>query len=202
MPVHKDRISPANNGVFNGEKMTRTAILSRDRAPVDSQATLDGFEKFFGFVPNLLAVMAQSPHPLAGFKGLQIPLEKTLDAGMRERIALAVCEVNGCEYSIRAHSYIGARFSKLDAAELQTSRYGKSSDPKTGAAVQFAKKVTETRGKVRDADLQVVCDTGWTDAQIIEIIARGVQFLYTNFVNNVFRTEIDFPAPETIADEA
>ncbi|MEM5384019.1 carboxymuconolactone decarboxylase family protein [Paraburkholderia phymatum] len=182
--------------------MTRFAIPSREQISVDSQATLEGFEQLLGFVPNVFAVMAQSPHALAGFKGLQIPLEKTLDTGMRERIALAVSEVNGCEYSIRAHSYIGARFGKLEAAELQMSRYGKSKDPKSEAAVQFAKKVTETRGKISDADLQAVRDAGWTDAQIIEIIARSVQFLYTNLVNNVFQTEIDFPATETAADEA
>jgi uncharacterized peroxidase-related enzyme len=182
--------------------MIHSAIPSRDQTPVDSLTSLDGFEKLFGFVPNLFVVMAQSPHALAAFKGLQIPLEKTLNAGMRDRIALAVSEVDGCEYSVRAHSYIGLRFSKLDAAELEMSRYGKSSDPRTEAAVWFAKKVTETRGKVMDTDLKVVRDAGWTDAQIIEIIARAVQFLYANFLNNVFQTEIDFPAPETIADKA
>jgi uncharacterized peroxidase-related enzyme len=175
--------------------MTRTAILLRDQAPVDSQATLEGLEKFFGFVPNLVAVMAQSPHALAGFRSLQIPPRKTLEAGMRERIAIAVSEVNGCEYSIHAHSYIGARFGKLDATELQMTRQGKSSDPKSEAAVQFAQKVTERRGKVSNTDLQAVRDAGWTDAQIIEIFARCVLLLYGNLVNNFFQIEIDFPSP-------
>jgi uncharacterized peroxidase-related enzyme len=182
--------------------MTRTAILSRERPSLDSQATLEGFEKLFGFVPNLFSVMAKSPHALAGFKGLQIRLEKTLDAGMRVRIALAVSQVNGCEYSIHAHSYIGARFGGLDAAELHMSRHGKSGDPKTEAAIQFAKMVTETRGQISDAELQAVRDAGWTDVQIIEIIARCTQFMYTNFVNNAFQIEIDFPALETVTDEA
>jgi alkylhydroperoxidase family enzyme len=84
--------------------MTHSTIASRRQVPVDSQATLDSFEKVFGFVPNVFAVMAQSPHALAAFKGLQIPLEKTLDAAMRDRIAIAVSEVNGCEYTIRSHS--------------------------------------------------------------------------------------------------
>jgi uncharacterized peroxidase-related enzyme len=182
--------------------MTHSTIASRRQVPVDSQATLDSFEKVFGFVPNVFAVMAQSPHALAAFKGLQIPLEKTLDAAMRDRIAIAVSEVNGCEYTVRSHSYMGSQFSKLDSAELEMSRCGKSSDPKIQEAVHFAKKVTETRGKVTGSDLQIVRDAGWTDAQIIEIIARAGQILCTNFINNVFQTEIDFPAPETIADDA
>jgi uncharacterized peroxidase-related enzyme len=176
--------------------MTRTTIPTRDQAHVDSQSTLEGFEKFFGFVPNLFAVIGKSPNALAAFKGLQIPLQKTLDAGMRERIALAVSEVNDCEYCIRAHGFIGARFGKLDLDEMELNRQGKSSDPKAEAAVSFAKKVTETRGKVSDDDLAAVRSAGWTDTQIIEIIALSVQFLYTNFVNNVFQTEIDFPVVE------
>ncbi|MBB5460105.1 carboxymuconolactone decarboxylase family protein [Paraburkholderia sp. Cpub6] len=175
---------------------------SDTQIPADSQATLDSFEKLFGFVPNIFAVMAQSPHALAAFKGLQIPLERTLDAAMRDRIALAVSEVNGCDYTVRAHTYIGAQFSKLDVTELEMNRNGKSSDPKIEVAVQFAKKVTETRGKVKGSDLQQVRDAGWTDAEVIEIIARVSQLLYTNFVSNVFETEIDFPALEAIADEA
>ncbi|MBN3759240.1 carboxymuconolactone decarboxylase family protein [Burkholderia sp. Ac-20365] len=181
--------------------MSRTTIPSRDQLPVDSQATLESLDKLFGFVPNAFAVIAQSPYALKAFKGLQIPLEKTLDPNIRECIALAVSEVSGCEYSIRVHSYIGARFSNLGAAELQLSRDGKSSDPKTGSAAQFAKKVAEMRGKVTDADLKSVRDAGWTDAQIIEIIARIAQFLFTNFVSNVFQTEIDFPSLEAVEGE-
>ena len=176
--------------------MTRTTIPTRDQAPVDSQPTLEGFEKFFGFVPNLFAVMGKSPSALAAFKGLQIPLQKTLDAGMRERIALAVSEVNGCEYCIRAHGFIGTRVGKLDLDEMELNRQGKSNDPKAEAAVSFAKKVIESRGKVSDEDLVAVRAAGWSDAQIIEVIALSVQFLYTNFVNNVFQTEIDFPVLE------
>ncbi|GAA3061440.1 hypothetical protein GCM10010464_27220 [Pseudonocardia yunnanensis] len=57
--------------------------------------------------------------------------------------------------------------------------------------------MTETRGKVTDADLAAVCDAGYAEPQIAEIIALSVQFLLTNFINNVAETEIDFPEPET-----
>ena len=180
--------------------MTRTTIPTRDQAPVDSQPTLEGFEKFFGFVPNLFAVIGKSPNALAAFKGLQIPLQKTLDAGMRERIALAVSEVNGCEYCIRAHGFIGTRFGKLDLEEMELNRHGKSGDPKAEAAVSFAKKVTETRGKVTDEDLDAVRAAGYTDQQILEMVALSVQFLFTNFMNNVAKTHIDIP--EAVAAHA
>jgi alkylhydroperoxidase family enzyme len=50
-----------------------------------------------------------------------------------------------------------------------------------------------TRGKVSDADLAMVRAAGFSDANIVEIIALSAQYMLTNFVNNVFDTEIDFP---------
>jgi AhpD family alkylhydroperoxidase len=149
MPVEQDTIPPIKTTRLTGEYMADSASPTRTRIPADSQATLDSFEKLFGFVPNIFAVMAQSPHALAAFKSLQIRLERTLDAAMRDRIALAVSEMNSCDYMVRAHTYIGAQFSKLDVTELEMNRYGRSSDPKIDVALQFAKKVAETRGKVK-----------------------------------------------------
>ena len=71
---------------------------------------------------------------------------------------------------------------------------GHASDPKREAAVQFARKVIETRGKVSDADLKAVRDAGYTDANVIEIVALVAMYSLTNFFNNVFDPEKDFPA--------
>jgi alkylhydroperoxidase family enzyme len=70
---------------------------------------------------------------------------------------------------------------------------GRSSDPKRQAAVAFAKALIETRGKVSDAQFAAVRDAGWTDANIVEMIALTAQFLLTNFMNNAVQTPIDFP---------
>ena len=69
--------------------------------------------------------------------------------------------------------------------------------PKTAAAVAFAKTLIETRGKVTESDLHAVREAGFSDANIVEIIALAAQFMLTNFVNNVFNTEVDFPVVET-----
>jgi alkylhydroperoxidase family enzyme len=53
--------------------------------------------------------------------------------------------------------------------------------------------VIETRGRVSDDDLRAVQDAGYTEKQVVEIIALSAQFLLTNFMNNVADTEIDLP---------
>ena len=86
------------------------------------------------------------------------------------------------------------RMAKMSADEIALARQGKAIDPKRRAAVQFARKVIETRGKVSDGDLQGVRDAGYTEAQVIEIVALVAMFSLTNFFNNVFDHDKDFPA--------
>jgi alkylhydroperoxidase family enzyme len=82
---------------------------------------------------------------------------------------------------------------QIPADEIELNREGRSSDPKRQAAVAFAKALIETRGKVSDAQFAAVRDAGWTDANIVEMIALTAQFLLTNFMNNAVQTPIDFP---------
>jgi uncharacterized peroxidase-related enzyme len=174
--------------------MSRIAIPARDAAPAASQPILDAVNAQLGMVPNLYRLAAVSPTALAGLTSLGGALAKALDVKTRERIALAVAEVNGCEYCLAAHSYIGVNLAKLSPEEVALNRKGGSSDAKADAAVRFAKSVAETRGKVSDADLAAVRDAGFTDAQVVEIVALVAENLFTNVLNNVAKTDVDFPA--------
>jgi uncharacterized peroxidase-related enzyme len=89
----------------------------------------------------------------------------------RDSIGLAVSEVNGCNYCLTVHSFTAEHMAKLPADEIILARKGHASDPKRDAALQFARKIIETRGKVSDADLKAVRDAGYTDANVMEIVA-------------------------------
>lgn len=173
--------------------MSRLSIPTRDAAPAAAQPLLDAVEKQLGIVPNLFKLVALSPAALTGMLGLSGGLSKALDVKTRERIALAVAQINGCDYCLSAHTYLGLNLAKLDAAEVAANRRGTSNDPRADAAVRFAAKVTKSRGQVEDGDLAAVRLAGFTDAQIIEIVAVVAENVLTNLINNVAQTEIDFP---------
>lgn len=173
--------------------MSRIAIPTREDAPAKSQPLLDAVEKQLGMVPNLFRLVATSPAALEGYLGLNGALGGTLDAKTRERIALAVAQANGCDYCLSAHSYLGLNLAKIDDTEIALNRSGHSGDAKADGAVVFARKVLDTRGRVSDADLAAVRLAGFTDAQVIEIVAAVAVNVLTNYINNVAETDIDFP---------
>ena len=109
----------------------------------------------------------------------------TLPAATRERIALAVAEINGCSYCLSAHTYLGKNLAKLDDAEIAANRNGASNDPKADAAVRFAAKLVRERGHVSDDDLRAVKAAGYDDAQVIEIVQHVALNTWTNYINEV-----------------
>jgi uncharacterized peroxidase-related enzyme len=173
--------------------MSRIAIPTTEAAPAASQSILAAVKAQLGVVPNLFRLIALSPAALAGFAGLSGALAKTLDLKTRERIALAVAQVNGCDYCLSAHTYLGLNLAKLSADEIARNRRGASGDAKADAAVRFAAKVTRERGHVGEADLADVRRAGFTDAQVVEIVALVAENCFTNFLNEMARTDIDFP---------
>ena len=174
--------------------MARTTTLKLDQVPAESKPTLDAFTKNIGFTPTMMAIFAQSPIAFNSWATLMGSLSKALDVKTRDSIGLAVSEVNGCNYCLTVHSFTAEHMARLPADEIILARKGHATDPKRDAAVQFARKVIETRGKVSDADLKAVRDAGYTDANVMEIIALVAQYSLTNFFNNVFDPEKDFPA--------
>jgi len=119
--------------------------------------------------------------------------EGLLDPKTRERIALAIAEINGCSYCLSAHTYLGKNVAKLDDTEIAANRNGNSSDPKAAAAVKFAARVALERGHVSDADLAAVKAAGYSNAEIVEIVLHVALNTLTNYINEVAQTEIDFP---------
>lgn len=171
-----------------------------DAAPSASQPLLEAVKKQIGSVPNLFRLVSTSPAALEGYLGLNGALAKgKLPAATRERIALAVAQINGCGYCLSAHTYLGKNVAKLDDVELAANRKGRSNDAKANAAVGFAAKIAQSRGAVAASDVEAVRAAGYSDEQIVEIIAHVALNTLTNYVNEVLATEIDFPAVDARA---
>ena len=173
--------------------MSRLIIPARDDVPEASKPVLDAVQKQLGAVPNMFRLIASSPATLQGFTANNAALGKVLDLKTRERIALAIAQVNGCDYCLSAHSYLGLNLAKISPEEVSLNRGGASGDTKANAAVRFAVKIARERGQVGDADIRAVREAGFSEGQIVEIIAVVAENFFTNLLNVVADTDIDFP---------
>ena len=93
---------------------------SIDAAPEASKASLQAVNNMLGAVPNMFRLISNSPQTLEGYLSLNGALGNgSVDAPTRERIALAVAEINGCGYCLAAHNYLGTNLAKLSAEEVE-----------------------------------------------------------------------------------
>ncbi|MBW8705367.1 Alkyl hydroperoxide reductase AhpD [Streptomyces sp. MBT84] len=178
--------------------MSRLTTPSPDDTPEAAEAILDNISAQLGFVPNMFATLASNPTVLDVVMTLQGTLSRVLDAKTRHTIALAVSQANGCDYCLAMHTYVSSELGGMSSDDIDLARAGSSIDPQRAAVARFAQQVVTSRGQVSDADLAAVRGAGYTDPQILAIVTVTVQFLLTNFINNVNRTDIDIPAASPV----
>ena len=174
--------------------MPRIDPIDPQEAEGKTRDLLDGVRRKLGMTPNLTRTMARSPATLAGYLGLSGALDVgALSRREREQIALVVAEANGCDYCLAAHSAAGKLFG-LSELELRDARRGAATTKRANAIVNFAGEVLAHRGRVSDDSLCRVRQAGLTEGEITEIVANVALHVFTNYLNLVARTEVDFPA--------
>ncbi|WP_345360656.1 carboxymuconolactone decarboxylase family protein [Actinoallomurus liliacearum] len=149
--------------------------------PASAQRILDNVGAQLGFVPNMLKTIASNSAVLEVVTTLQGTLSRVLDAKTRHSIALAVSQANGCSYCLAIHTYVARPPRELGRSQARRGRSLRA----TGGRQPRAGQRRGTRG-LRGA--------GYTDPQILAIVALAVRFLLTNFINNVNQTDLDIPA--------
>jgi uncharacterized peroxidase-related enzyme len=174
--------------------MSRISIPSVETSIEASKPLLAAVKQQLGVVPNLMKLVGHSPAALEGYLSLNGALAKgKLSVQLRERIALTIAEFNGCDYCLSAHSYLAANVAKISGSEIDAARDGSSEDARTAAALHFARRVAEARGRVSDADLAAMRTADFDEASLVEIVLNVALNVLTNYVNNVAATDIDFP---------
>lgn len=173
--------------------MSRIATLDT-AAQTEAKPLFDAVKKKLGKVPNLFRVMGNSPAVLKSYLGFSETIASgTLAAGDREAIAIAIAQRNACGYCLSAHAFIG-KSAGLGAGEIEAARAAKSQDPRRQALLTLADTLVVKRGHVSDAELAAARGQGLSDAEILEVVALVALNTFTNYVNHIAGTEIDFPA--------
>lgn len=154
---------------------------------------LDGVEKQLGMVPNIFKGFANSPAVLEAYLSFNSAISKgALSPKIRESLAIAIANLNQCEYCASAHTALGKN-AGLDESETKMNLESKSTCEKTQAALNFAKSIVINKGKIHDKDLANVKDAGFTDEEVVEIIAVTSINIFTNYFNHIAGTKVDFP---------
>jgi len=171
-------------------------------APADATgpaATLFGaIKNAIGMVPNAYATAgSNSPVALKAALGLDAALRETsLTAKQIEIVKLAVSATVGCDYCVAAHTLMGKK-AGLSRESIQAIRRAEDSgDAANDALAHFAHVLVSTTGTVPSAEIDAVKAAGYSDEQIVDTMLAIASITFTNLLNRVNDTVLDFPAAD------
>ena len=173
--------------------MTTFHLHTPQTAPAGSDAILEGAQKGMGFVPNLFAVLAESPAALEAYTTLAGLQDRQTDFSETERqvLFLSISARNSCDYCVAAHSTISG-MKNVPADVVAALRDGTSlPDAKLEALRTFALAVVDKRGFVDASDLEAFLAAGYAQRHVLEVVLAVAFKTISNFTNHIVRTPLD-----------
>lgn len=172
--------------------MSHLPVQTLQTAPEASKPFLENAQKTYGFIPNLMAVFANSPAMVEAYGVLTSHFEKTdLTPTERQIVLMTNNRLNGCTYCMAAHTTI-SQMQKVPADVIEALRDGTEiADPKLQALHVFAARINEARGNVTSEEIEAFLAAGYTQANILDVIlGTGLKTL-SNYTNHVAETPVD-----------
>ena len=163
-----------------------------DSAPKGSKPTLEAIKAKVGFVPNLMANMAESPVLVESYLTMMALFDKTaLSPTEREIILMTNNRMNGCTYCMAAHSTVAKMFG-VDESVIAALRDGSQiDDPKLEALRTFAIIVNETRGHPTEAQVEALLAAGYTKQTVLEVVVGTSLKVLSNYTTPTVEPELD-----------
>ncbi|EOU9539291.1 carboxymuconolactone decarboxylase family protein [Cronobacter dublinensis] len=175
--------------------MSRLHTITESDATGKTAQLFSAIKGSMGKVPNAyLTIGSNSPDVLGQMLQLNAALHKgSLSARELEAINLAVSEESGCDYCLAAHTLMAKKAGYTDEQTLELREARFSGDARIDALVQFVQYLVSTRGTVSADRVASFREAGFSDQQVVETIGAVSAILFTNMVNRVNDTVVDFP---------
>lgn len=174
--------------------MTTFTLHDIDSAPEDSKPLLQASKDAFSMIPNLHAVMAESPQLLEGYQKLhELFTNTSFNANELTVVWQTINVEHGCHYCVPAHTGI-AKSMEVDDALIEALRNAEAlKDGKLEALREFTLAVVRKRGEVSKEDVKSFYDAGYRKRQLLEVILGVSQKVMSNYVNAIAETPVDEP---------
>lgn len=172
--------------------MSDFPVLDLKTAPTGARPVLEATRAAYGFVPNLLGVMAHSPALAEAYLTLSGLFEKTdLTPTERQVVLLTVSQYHGCHYCVAAHSALAA-MQNVPADVVEAIRSDQAvADARLQALRAFVRTVVENRGWLDEHDMQAFFNAGYKPGHVMDVLVGVAQKTLSNFTNHIAGTPLD-----------
>ncbi len=172
--------------------MSSYQIHTKDTASPAAAKILANAEQAYGFTPNLLGVMAESPALIKAYMALgKIFDETSFSPTERQVVILSASRFNECRYCMAAHSVV-AGMQNIPADVIEAIRDDLPiADARLEALRKTVTTAIEQRGWLSEDDKDAFFAAGFSPAQLFEVILGISYKTLSNYVNHIAETPLD-----------
>lgn len=136
--------------------------------------------------------MAEAPALLRGYFTLNDIFEQSsFSPGECQVVSLCISAWNRCHYCVPAHSVL-AKAAKVPPEVVAAIREDHSiPDKKLEGLRHFINTMLEKQGRPNERDLQAFYETGYTQANVLEVILGIGLNTLSNYTNHIANTPLD-----------
>lgn len=173
--------------------MTDFTVHTPETAPEDSKATLEAVAKAYGMIPNVIAIMAESPNTVAAYTTVSGLFAKGSFSDVEQHVVLqTINSANGCHYCTAAHATVAVGMRGVPA-EIDTAirENHPLSDGRLEALRLFTQTMVDKRGWLDGGELEAFLEAGYSKAQALEVVMAAGLKTMSNYINHFADTPVD-----------
>lgn len=173
--------------------MTEFTVFDESNAPAASKAPLKAVKAKYGFIPIMMGQMALAPSAMEAYMSLTSVFGHSSLSPIEQQVVLLTTSFeNNCAYDMAAHSTLALSIG-MERDSLLAIREGRNmdSDPRLEALRVFTMAVVRERGLVERAEQDVFLRSGFTKANILEVVTGVMLKNMSNYTNHLAETELD-----------
>jgi AhpD family alkylhydroperoxidase len=172
-------------------------IHSIESAPERSKPALEQLQQAFGFVPNLVGAIANSPVLTNSLVGLfQNVHGGSFTEAEIQALLLTNAVTNACAWAVAFHTALALK-EGIDPADVQAIRVRQLPANKRYAALsRLARTLIEQRGCLSNEDLTAFIEAGFEQELALEVVAVVAASTITNYAGNITKPPLEAPFQE------
>ena len=174
--------------------MSEFQLYHLENAPESSKPLLQNSVASFGAIPNLHAVMAESPVVLEAYQRLhRLAQNSSFNNDQLTVVWQTINVEHNCKYCVPAHTMIAGMMKVApeisDALRNETELQSKELNVLRDTTLL----IVRNRGIVNESELNTFYSAGFTKQHLLDIVLVLSQKVMSNYINHLADTPLDEP---------
>ncbi len=172
--------------------MLHFQLVNAETAPEASVETIKAVNAAYGFLPNLIGTLGNSPAAVKAYASVSAAFEGSSLSPVEQQVVLLTTSVeNQCHYCVAAHTAVAKMVGAPDEVAAALRAGETLADSRLEALRALTLSVVRNRGWVSETEIADFLAAGFAKEQVLDVVTGVTQKTLSNYANHLADTPLD-----------